>query len=235
MSDTPTIDRLHPASQSAQSDSVQGLPSLGAALPESSSGTKMTVDATAAVSSALNDWVAGMSGPQDPPFHLRANFPDSEWGRFFRIFAVSTALAGTVAIARNIAPNLLAPVLPDGRSLGVLTIFTCFGVIYSLYSRLFGITITIRQSLFCFALIVTPWFPLYVLLKATGSNLGIVWFLLMPGLAVYVFFLTARAIHIVSGAHMVRVTLSLLLAVVLAVIAAITRVITSLPSSNPSH
>lgn len=186
------------------------------------------------VSKALDEWLAGMNGPQNPPFCLNAKFPDSEWGHFFRIFAVSTALAGTIAVARSYVPKLFAPVLPDAQSLKALTIFACFGVIYSLYSRIFGVSITVRQALFCFALILTPWLPLYALIRTMGGNLGIVWFLAIGALGVYVFSLTARAIHIVSGAHILRVILSLLLGLALAVTAVVTYIPVQPPAAAPA-
>jgi hypothetical protein len=233
MSETRTSCSTPLPTELSSSDPVQKATAPGMELPDAPSAKHEGAAISTQVSRALNEWVAGMGGPQDPPFYFGSKFPDSEWNRFFRVFAVSTALAGTVAVARDFAPKLLEPVIPDGRSLGVLTVFACFGVVYRLYSKLFGISITIRQSLFCFMLITTPWFPLYVLLKTNGANLGIVWFLLMPGLGVYVFFLLARAIHIVSGASMVRVALSLLLAVVLAFAAFATHVPAQAPASDP--
>lgn len=167
------------------------------------------------VIAALNVWVTGLSGISDPPFHRDAAFPDSEWTHFFRLLAVSTALAGASALAQNIAPTVFQPSM-DGRSLAVLTVFACFGVIYNIYSRFFGIRITVRQSIFCFALVGTPWFPFFILLKTAGPNLGVDWFILLAGLCLYVFVLLVRAIRIVTGAGSVRIVFSLLLGVALA-------------------
>jgi hypothetical protein len=171
------------------------------------------------VSMALNEWIAGVSPPQDPPFCRGAAFPDAEWSHFFRIFSVSTALAGTVVAGTFALPQLIGSVVPNAHSMKALVVFAFFAMFYSIYSRMFGIAITFRQSFFCFALVITPWFPFYILLKALGANLGVVWLLLMPGLWTYVFILVTRAIQIVSGARTVQVVLSLLLALVLAAVA----------------
>jgi hypothetical protein len=168
---------------------------------------------------ALNDWLAGLAGPQPPTFVRDATFPDEEWARFFRIFAVSTVLVGAITAAVKFAPQLLQQVAPDNRSLGALTIFACCAVFYSLYARALGIIISIRQSLFCFALTLTPWYPLYMLIQANGGNLGIMWFVLEGYLALHVFILVARAVKIVSGAPYVRVITSLLVAILFASLA----------------
>jgi len=179
---------------------------------------------TTQISIALDEWVVGINGPRAPTFCAHAQFPDSEWGHFFRICSVSTALAATVGLATHYAPHILAPVLPDQHALEALTVFACFSVAYSLYSKLFGISISVRQSLFCFALTTTPWLPAYILLRSLGGNLGLVWFLLMPGLGFYVLYLCARAISIVSGAKMPKTIGSLLFAVALACAAIFTRI-----------
>jgi hypothetical protein len=176
------------------------------------------------VSMALDEWIAGVSAPQDPPFCRGAAFPDPEWSHFFRIFSISTALAGTVVAGRFALPQLIGSVVPDAHSLKALVVFAFFAMFYSIYSRMFGIAITFRQSFFCFALVITPWFPFYILLKALGANLGVVWLFLMLGLWTYVFVLVSRAIQIVSGARPVRVVLSLLFALVLAAVAFFSRV-----------
>lgn len=170
---------------------------------------------------ALNDWLAGLGGPQAPTFVHAAAFPDEEWARFFRMFTVSTVLIGAITAAVKFAPQLFQQVGPDNRSLGVLTVFVCCAVFYSLYARIFGITISIRQSLFCFALTLTPWYPLYVLIQANGGNLGILWFVLQGYVALHVFILVVRAVRIVSGASPLRVVASLFAAIILASLAEI--------------
>lgn len=173
---------------------------------------------------ALNEWVDGLNGPRYPLFSPGADFPDSEWAHFFRLFTVSTTLAGAVAAVRGLVPDLLRSVRPDGPSLGVVTIFACCGVFYSLYAKAFGVSITIRQSLFSFALVTTPWLPIYALLKANGGNLGVLWFFALPGLGIYVFILVARAIRIVSGASRIRVIVSLLAPLPLVMVALLPQV-----------
>ena len=176
------------------------------------------------ISMALSEWVAGINPPQDPPFTAGTSFPDSEWSHFFRIFSVATALSGAVFAGNLVAPELLGSVVPNGQSLKALVLFGFFGLVYSLYSRLFGVSIAFRQSLFCLALILTPWIPFYVLLKSLGATLGVVWLFLTVSLAIYVLTLVARAIHIVTGAHTFRVMLSLMFALLLAFTAILSRV-----------
>jgi hypothetical protein len=171
---------------------------------------------------ALSEWIAALGTPQNPPFSPGATFPDSEWGRVVRVFTVSTALAGVITIAGNAVPNLVASVIPDHKVLSALTLFACFGAVYSVYSWMFGVHINTRQVFFCFSLVITPWFPVYALIKATGGNLGVVWFVLLWGLSLHIFFLIARAISIVAKAGMFRVFLSLLAGALLAVAAVFT-------------
>jgi hypothetical protein len=193
-------------------DAPEGVPQPAAKDPDE------TGAGYAQIIAALNAWISGLSGVRDPPFHAGAKFPDSEWTNFFRLLAVSTALAGASAIARNFAPDVFKPSL-DGKSFYVITVFTCFGVIYSILSFFFGIRISVRQSLFCFALVCTPWFPFFILLKTAGPALGLDWFILLGGLSLYVFILLVRAIHTVSTAAHWRIVLSLLLGLALAALA----------------
>jgi hypothetical protein len=132
------------------------------------------------------------------------------------MFTITALLVTAISAAVTFAPNLLNRVGPSQDSLRVLTVFTCCAVFYSLYARTFRISITIRQALFCFALTITPWYPLYVLIQANGGNLGVLWYLLQGYLALHVFVLVVRAVKIVSGAPYGQVVVSLMFAVLLA-------------------
>jgi hypothetical protein len=176
------------------------------------------------VSRALNEWLEALTGPQSPSFSPGAVFPDAEWAHFFRMFAVSTTLAATVVAVNKFVPNLASPLMPTMGSLKAITVFALIGVFYSHYAKIFGITIGTRQALFSFALILVPWFPLYMVVKACGKYLGVLWFFAMAGMAIYVAYLLGKAIHIVANAAWIRVILSFIIAALLAVVAVGSRV-----------
>jgi hypothetical protein len=208
-----------PSASHLQSESEANSPP-----PEEPASGKIGATLSRHIATALSEWVTGISPPQDPPFARGTRFPDSEWNHFFRVFSVSTALSGTVFAGHAIATKNFGVPIPSTESLKALVMFAFFGLIYSLYSRLFGVAISLRQSLFCLALVITPWLPIYLLLKALGASLGAMWLFLAVGLAIYVLGLIARAIHMVTGVPPLRVVLSLLFGLVLAIFAAMTRV-----------
>jgi hypothetical protein len=176
---------------------------------------------TTQIITALNIWINALAGPQNPPFFLNAPFPDREWTHLFQLLAVATTFAGASALAGNISPTLFHPSV-DSKSLSAITYFGCFAVLYSLYASAFGIVISIRQSLFCFGLITTPWFPIFILLKAAGWHLGLLWLVFFYVLVTHVLILIVRAIHIVSGAALFKVIGSIVVAAGLATVAVLT-------------
>lgn len=175
---------------------------------------------------ALSEWISALGSAQNPPFYKGATFPDEEWARLLRVFTVSTALAAVITVTGDSVPDLAAKsgvAAPTHAFLSAITLFTCYGAVYSVYSRIFGVRVTARQTLFCFALVLTPWLPVFALLKFYGGGLGITWLVLVWGLALHVVQLTARAISIVSGVSVFRVFLSFLLGASLAILAVVSQ------------
>jgi len=171
---------------------------------------------------ALSEWIAALGSAQNPPFYKGATFPDAEWSRLLRVFTVSAALVAVITVTGDSVPDLAAKsgtAIPTHAFLSAVTLFACYGAVYSVYSWIFGVRVTARQTLFCFALVLTPWLPIFALLKFYGGGLGITWFVLMWCLVLHVVQLSARAISIVSGASVPRVVLSFLVGVGLAILA----------------
>ena len=101
-----------------------------------------------------------------------------------RVFTVSTALAAVITVTSDTLPGLAAKsgtVAPTHEFLSAITLFACYGAVYSVYSPIFGVRVTARQTLFCFALVLVPWLPVFALLKYYGGDLGVAWFFLFWG------------------------------------------------------
>jgi hypothetical protein len=171
-----------------------------------------------------------MMPPNDPPFSQGTIFPDSEWSRFFRVFSITTAMSATVLVGTSMfkisdskdkMTQVLGAALPSGASLAAICSFGLCALVYCFVARIFEIHVTFRQAMFCFALVITPSVPFFLLVKVCGASLGLVWFLIIWGLPVYELFLIVKAIQIVSGASSRRVTFSLLPMIALAIIAMI--------------
>jgi hypothetical protein len=196
--------------------------------------TNLRSGVSSQLSKALNEWLAGLAVPQNPPFRLGADFPDSEWWHLLRVLSVSTAIAGfAVGVGDHLQGHSISFV-PDSKAVQVLGVFGCFGAIYHYYSKLFGIKVNIKQSLFCFALVTVPWFPFYAFIKAAGASLGPFWFPAMVGLWLVVIFFISRSLQIVSGASLIKTTLSLLVLAVVLVFVSITGQTPSSPDSPPT-
>ena len=184
---------------------------------------------------ALSEWISALGSAQNPPFYKGATFPDEEWPRLLRVFTVSTALAAVITVTGNSVPDLAGKsgtAAPTHAFLSFITLFACYGAIYSVYSWIFGVRVTARQTLFCFALVLTPWLPLCALLKFYGGGLGITWLVLIWCLVLHVGQLIARAISIVSGASVFRVVLSFLLGAGLAILAVVSQAPVEVPTKT---
>lgn len=84
-------------------------------------------------------------------------------------------------------------------------------VLYTFYSRLFGIKINFTQVFFAFSFAILPWAPIVAALIVVGQFpvLFLVFELGWWALFLHVFWLIARSIAIITGVRRLRVALSL--------------------------
>lgn len=175
------------------------------------------------IGSAISDWFNLLNGPPDPPFSKGASF-DTEWNHFFTLLSTSAALtAATLGIDSFFAHSMKLPLVPLPLTLKVITGFTIAAVLYRLYAKLFRISITPKQSFFCFSFCLLPFTPLLAALRLMGSHLHfLVFFLSANLLVVYIVVVLIRTISRVTGSGSTKVSLSIVFALLIVCISVAT-------------
>jgi len=159
------------------------------------------------INRALDEWLDSLAGPRNPPFQCGADFKN-EWGRLFRLLSISVALTGALlGIDKLVLSGSSLALAPAFK---IVAGFGLAAVLYSIYGCVFGMRVSPRQAFFCFALILLPWVPVFAAVKVAGPHLNF-WFLAIVSyvLYVYLFILVGKGLSKITGAHLLRASLSL--------------------------
>src|SRR5712671_3562767 len=113
----------------------------------------------------ITDWLYFLDGPNGPPFERDTKF-DGQTQCLIRVLLTSCTLTaavlglGSVVQQENLATDIATTLLRSTFALKALTFVALFAALYALLARMFGIKIGVRQSVYIFGLVITPWLPI---------------------------------------------------------------------------
>jgi hypothetical protein len=154
---------------------------------------------------SLSDWLDALQGPDPTVFKSGALFGPEQFAHLFRILIPSVAIVG----AEFGVAKLMNLRITQDEAMIYFKIIACFGYVsflFSFYSRLFGVKLNMRQSFFCFAMVVTPWFPMIGALRLVADEIsGILYILSLLGMLTYMLWAVSCSVRLVSGRSQLRV------------------------------
>jgi len=181
-------------------------------------GGKNEADKPSVISKSFDEWLDSLSSSGTDVFRPQTTFQNDEISRLLRVLSFSAALtAATVAIGSlkaTTASSLLSDansLLSNSTCLKIAVEFVYVGLFYRVYSRLFKIRLSLRQSFFCFALVLIPWIPVISALKVVGDQTNALAFEACTyGIFLYLPWAVSRAIALVAEVSKLRALASVL-------------------------
>jgi|SRR6202158_1275427 len=175
----------------------------------------------------IGDWLYFLDGPNGPPFERGTDF-EGQLQCLIRVLLTSCTLTAAVlglgsVIQQNLASDLATILFRSTFALQALVFVACFGILYALLARIFGIKIGMRQSVYIFGLVITPWLPIIAAVVVLGRfpPLAFLWYIAIFCVPTYVLSLLGTAIRMVSGAKRLPVIASLAVAVLIGLFGAL--------------
>jgi hypothetical protein len=176
----------------------------------------------------LDEWLTALGGPQTPPFKHGTLFK-GEMTRFFRFLTTSVVLTAAVLGGQYWAAVLRKEYLVVAKGLSSslrqnllwIAALACIAAFYKLYAWLFRIKINVRQAFFAFSLTALPWMPIIAVVNWLGHLLPTPYVVLTYIVTLYVIWLIAKALSLITGKSQASTFMSLMVAAVLVILAAI--------------